>query len=1235
MRRKKLFLGLLVLLGVLAAAALALWRSEGFWHAGGRVLLSWLEGRLPGQIRVEKWEGHPLTGLVLRGVTVMSQAGEVLAAPQVKVRLSLWSVVTLQPVIGYLELVEPRITLRTGDMGLFPLNSQPQERGETRLACKSLTLSEVVVKKGQLFLHRGGEVRQFRDLEAQLTLTLLYPGQPRQMLLLRRARLEAASPWGPFRLTCRLSYGHRSLNLLALALKSRERTWLTLSGDLNFGEKDTGVQLQGEVGPLSGKDLHETTNFWPPDLELEGRFQIAGTLSELKAKLEGRVAEGSFTLEGHLQRQGAAWEAQGDLSLGNLKPALVASFSRWWAKQLDGLEPFTLQGRVQVRGAAWSWEQFQGRFTGGPRRWGLRHLEHLELTLAGTPRSQQLTVSLQGNFGRAAVNFKGLLFPGPQGEVEVRGEGLRPSLLGLPGPPEDLFTGTFQGTFRLPRWTTPTEAAVAGDLKGHGRWRGTPLSEVRARLSWERHKLTISRAELTWGNLRAAVQGTVTPERLELRGEGQLLPGAGGPFPAALKGQLHWQGACSGTPSAPHLTFKAQGRHLTWSGLGLETLNLLACLEGWDLRGGHLQLKGQGWRTPMGNFSQASFNCQGTGGNWRLGLKGASPQGPRVEMAGTANSLTRPLEVGLEKFWYQRNQVTVESARPVRLRLFPGVEVEPAAFRINQGLVQLEAKIREDRVSGHLTAEKVPAGVLTLRGWPLEGELKAQVSLGGEARRPVLKGEITLSPGRLGDFPFHSLTGAFAYQERQLTVSGQMEQRPGGPRLSLNGRLPVQFSLSPFEWTLGQEDLQLRLEGDRADLALLAALTPEVAAASGPLNLKVEWQGPAARPQVNGEVRWGEGSLKFRQAGLPYRLRPGVIRLQGNTLSIPQIVLDSRGTAIITGEVRLSGFHLDKVNLTAELENFRALSRAGSEARGGGSLFLKGDSQELALTGRLKVTQANFRSIFFATGLHEDIVLVHSPGPAPPPGEPGADLVSGLANRLRMDLILESSGGVWVRDPQFRVELAGTLRALKKPGESALVAGQLRALQGTIDIQGRAFKIVEGTLNFPEVLRLPITLSGRAVYEMPDVTLLLTLSGPATSPVLQYSSIPPLPPSDVLAYLLFGRPTRTLNREEYQVVSPEALGALGGLAAKKLQDFLGKGFPLLGDITFKGDTERVGLSKPLTKDLSISLERKINPLSRDDENQIRLEYRINRHLGVESQMGKRNSGADVIFNFDF
>ena len=100
-----------------------------------------------------------------------------------------------------------------------------------------------------------------------------------------------------------------------------------------------------------------------------------------------------------------------------------------------------------------------------------------------------------------------------------------------------------------------------------------------------------------------------------------------------------------------------------------------------------------------------------------------------------------------------------------------------------------------------------------------------------------------------------------------------------------------------------------------------------------------------------------------------------------------------------------------------------------------------------------------------------------------------------------------------------------------------------------------------------------------------------------------------------------------------------AIGVIGGITAQKVQELLGKDFPLVGNVTLKGGVSEghqlVGVTKPLTQDLSVTFERKTSPVYRDDTNQVRLEYKLGPHFSVESQMGRRNTGADVLFNWDF
>ncbi len=122
------------------------------------------------------------------------------------------------------------------------------------------------------------------------------------------------------------------------------------------------------------------------------------------------------------------------------------------------------------------------------------------------------------------------------------------------------------------------------------------------------------------------------------------------------------------------------------------------------------------------------------------------------------------------------------------------------------------------------------------------------------------------------------------------------------------------------------------------------------------------------------------------------------------------------------------------------------------------------------------------------------------------------------------------------------------------------IAGVARAVKGTINIQGRTFKVAEGTVTLHGKPGVPATLAGRAIAEVDPITLFLDISGPAGKPVLRFTSNPPLPPPDLLSYLVFGRAAANLSKEEYASVSQQALGIVGGPHGRQAERYLRIGY---------------------------------------------------------------------------
>jgi translocation and assembly module TamB len=413
----------------------------------------------------------------------------------------------------------------------------------------------------------------------------------------------------------------------------------------------------------------------------------------------------------------------------------------------------------------------------------------------------------------------------------------------------------------------------------------------------------------------------------------------------------------------------------------------------------------------------------------------------------------------------------------------------------------------------------------------------------------------------------------------------------------------------------------------------LTSISPEVQSAEGSLDLAAEARGNPHHPKVSGYLRWRAGSLKLLHAGTPYRLAPGEIRLLGERIVIPGLILQSDGTIRLSGEILLTGTPQTQARVQAE--NFLLIDRGGNEVWTNGFINLKGPLEALVASGSLVVPKAQFRPTFFRSAMEPDVILV----PVKPQPQDHPTAVPAIYQNLRVDVTLENSGNAWLVDRMGKVEMIAHLKIRKDPGQKLTMAGEVRALKGSLDIEDRTFTVKRAVLRMPGVPGRPMTIDAHAVHEMDDITLVLNVSGTMSNPNIRLESLPPLPPADVLSHLVFGAPSATLNKEQYMAMGAQQLGVLGGISANKLSEILGSTIPFLSGIKVKsamlGGRPTVGVGKEVVKNVSVFVGRNLNEERGVYEQQVGIQYKVNKHISVESQLGPRNSGADVLFNYDF
>ncbi len=1225
---------------------------------GGSFLLSLIQSKVNGTVTAQAVSGNPLSGVVFKDLAITGPDGKVIFAVDcLEARLSLASIPRFHLDLGTLDLENPRVYLSRDPSGQWNVSQliqkaeKPAEPAKpqglvgkiTAYFLQGIDLSNLLVHRGELFITEDGHTSHYSDLDLKANLSFLNFGQPQQKVEVNIVNLGITAPQGRAELEAQLTYSSGLAQIGALNLKLDGQTLVSLKGEVcrPLDEKaEFSCALTGKIGPIKGDRIHGFWSRWPAPWDLAGTLSLSSTSEGGKIQVRGKIGEAAYDLTGDLNTKVKPAVFALDLDLKGLTTAQLQELQDLKAQQVQGLSPVNAHLHLQGTGLPWNPESMQSRLTLAPFRYKELKVDKVQFDLSGNAGRQDLQASVAGNFGAVDLGAKGKLLPlgdtgkGLSGDLTVQTKDLQPAMLGVVRLAGSSLTTRFTGKFRLPPGLSPAQAYLAGNLQTSGRLNKEPLQNLTAGFVLEGNKLTISQANLQVADLTASFRGTLTQSGLDVTFGAALAGSRTLPLPpGAAFASLKAEGAVRGTWKAPQVNLAAQVQKISFQGITLESANLNGSLAGWPPQSGSLKLLGSQLHTAAGTFPRLHLNAGGDGGRWQFQLAATSAKEPKFELAGTADLAARPLTLNVARVNWHSQALSVKNTTPFQIRLFPGWEISPATFQVDGGTLTFAGLARDQELSGRLDMRNLNAGLLAPLGLPASGRLNGQLTLAGNPRTPIIDGQIALSDGKLKNIPIQTLTTTLNYQTERAQVSGYLEIGPLRSRLIWKGTLPVKLSLAPFALALARDGLDLQLHSERLNLSMLTSVSQEVQTAEGPIDLVVEAKGNPYQPRVSGYVRWSTGALQLHQAGTPYHLDPGEIRLQGDKIVVPGLVIQNDGTLRLSGEIVLAGTPHAQARLQAD--NFQALDRGGNALWANGFVDLKGPLSALVANGTLIVPKAQFRPTFFRSGTDPDVILV--PQKAKPKEEAGT--APAIYRNLSVNVTIESSGNAWLIDPVGKVEMAANLKVRKDPGQKLALSGEIRSLNGTLDVQERPFKVERAILRLPGVPGKPITVDAKAVHEMDDITLVLNVTGSLSNAQIHLESLPPLPPADVLSYLVFGAPAATLTKEQYMAMGAQTLGVLGGITPQKIDEILSSTIPFLSGIKVRSGMvsgrPSVNVGKEIVQNVSVFVGRNLNEERGVYEQQVGIQYKFNKNLSVESQLGHRNSGADVFFNYDF
>jgi translocation and assembly module TamB len=436
--------------------------------------------------------------------------------------------------------------------------------------------------------------------------------------------------------------------------------------------------------------------------------------------------------------------------------------------------------------------------------------------------------------------------------------------------------------------------------------------------------------------------------------------------------------------------------------------------------------------------------------------------------------------------------------------------------------------------------------------------------------------------------------------------------------------------------------MNLRASSAGLSLAFLNALKLPVENIRGEFALDMTITGSLIEPQPRGSFRLADGAFTVKNLGL--EVNRIVLTGSGDArrLTVSQVTAHSaNGSLDGSGVISLTAWTPENININIAAKRWPAIQTERYRAIADADLRIGGSLKAPTISGNARVSEGTVRpSLDFlnkgAVSRQRDptIVVVRQRGgkPVETPSYLNAQNSSdnALWRALALNLAVAIPNNFWIRHPNANVEISGNLTVDKRSGGEPTLTGLVETVRGYVGFQGRRFDLTRGLVRFTGEQPINPTLDVAAEYRLNDYTVTAVAGGNASKPTLTLSSTPQLDQSDILAVLLFGKPTSSLNSNEQVALRQNAIDVSAGFAASQVGQAVSDalGLESLGDVDFSGGEVRFG--RYLGQQTYFSLRQQI---ADKHGQEIAVEYRLTPSIRVDaSTRTDGNSGLDVIWH---